>query len=118
MSDFVAADGGYRLQTALLFGTVPQLRGQGISLIEAASGELYFDLSGVTAADSAGLALLIDWLACAQAAGRRLRYGRLPPALLALAKLSDVAPLLEGAPSGGAPALNPRADSGRELQKG
>lgn len=93
---FVAGEGGYRLQAPLLFGTVPALREQGVALIGAAPAQLHMDLSGVAAADSAGLALLIDWLACARSAGKQLRYERVPDALLALARLSDVAPLLEG----------------------
>ncbi len=91
---FVAADGGYRLQAPLLFASVPRLRAAGLALIDAAAGELRIDLSGVSAADSAGLALLIDWLACARSADKRLVYLRAPAALRALAQLSDVAPLL------------------------
>jgi phospholipid transport system transporter-binding protein len=86
--------GGYRLQAPLLFSTVPKLREQGLALIRAAPGQLRIDLSAVTAADSAGLALLIDWMACARKAGKRLSYVRVPDALMALARLSDVAPLL------------------------
>jgi phospholipid transport system transporter-binding protein len=93
---FAAGEGGYRLQAPLLFSTVPRLREQGVALISAASGQLRLDLSGVAAADSAGLALLIDWLACARSAGKRLFYLRIPEALMALARLSDVAPLLSG----------------------
>ena len=91
---FAPSEGGYRLQAPLLFATVPPLRPQGVKLIEAAGGELRMDLSGVSAVDSAGLALLIDWLACARGAGKRLFYVRVPSALMALARLSEVAPLL------------------------
>jgi phospholipid transport system transporter-binding protein len=93
---FTPDEGGYRLHAPLLFNTVPGLREQGVALISAAHEQLQMDLSAVTAADSAGLALLIDWLACARSAGKRLRYVRVPDALLALARLSDVAPLLAG----------------------
>jgi len=93
---FAPAEGGYRLQAPLLFATVAGLRAQGVALIAAADGQLRMDLSAVAAADSAGLALLIDWLACASGAGKRLCYVRVPDALMALARLSDVAPLLTG----------------------
>lgn len=93
---FTPGEGGYRLQAPLLFSTVPALREQGVALISAAQEQLQMDLSAVTAADSAGLALLIDWLASARSAGKHLRYVRAPDALLALARLSDVAPLLGG----------------------
>lgn len=91
---FAPSDDGYRLQAPLLFATVEKLRPQGIALIDAAQTELRLDLSGVAAADSAGLALLVHWLACARSAGKRLFYVRAPAALMALAQLSDVAPLL------------------------
>jgi phospholipid transport system transporter-binding protein len=89
-----AAPGTYRLQAPLQFGTVPRLLRSGLALIAAVQGELTLDLSAVPAADSAGLALLIEWLASARAAGKRLRYVQAPQALVALARLSDVEPLL------------------------
>ena len=58
------------------------------------------DLGRVTRADSAGLALLIEWSLAARAAGRQLRYGNVPPAVASLAGISDVAELLSS-PSGG-----------------
>jgi ABC-type transporter Mla MlaB component len=48
------------------------------------------------AAPSAGLALLVDWLANARAHHKTLHYAQPPPALLALARLSDVERLLAG----------------------
>ncbi len=95
-------DGGFRLQSALTFATVPALWRPGAERIAAAAdGDLQFDLQQVQAADSAGLALLIDWLAVARAQRRSLRYAQVPEALRALARLSDVAALLvrEAAPS-------------------
>ena len=94
---FVAASTGvYRLESALTFATVPALHRPGLERIAAAEGELQFDLHGVGATDSAGLALLVDWLAAARARHCTLRYGQPPEALLALAKLSDVEPLIGG----------------------
>jgi phospholipid transport system transporter-binding protein len=52
------------------------------------------DLARVTRADSAGLALLIEWSLAARAAGRQLRYRNLPPAVVSLAGISDVSELL------------------------
>ncbi len=90
------ADGIYRLEAPLTFATVPALRAPGLARIDATAGELQFDLQRVSAADSAGLALLIDWLAEAKAHQRTLRYGQPPAALLVLAKLSDVESLITG----------------------
>ncbi len=92
---FVAAGPGmYRLHAPLRFASVARLRSAGLALIAGAAGDLTLDLAAVPAVDSAGLALLIDWLAAARAAGKRLRYAQAPQALIALARLSEVEPLL------------------------
>jgi phospholipid transport system transporter-binding protein len=54
------------------------------------------NLAEVTRADSGALALLVDWLAWAHAAGRELRFTALPAPLLALARLSGTEDLLAG----------------------
>ena len=69
---------------------------------DAAFGELKqveIDLAQVAKADSAGLALLLEWSVAARATGRALRYRNVPPAIASLAGISDVAELL--APLGG-----------------
>ena len=95
---FVAGAAGtagvYRLEDALTFATVPILRQPGVDLIAAAPGDVQFDLECVPLTDSAGLALLIDWLAEARASQRTLRYLKVPEALSALAELSEVEPLI------------------------
>ena len=58
------------------------------------------DLARVTRADSAGLALLIEWSLAARAAGRQLRYSNVPPAVISLAGISDVSELLSPAAEG------------------
>jgi len=88
--------GRVRLQAPLRFATVAGLRRQGLELIAAAGAELTIDLSGVSAADSAGLALLIDWLARARAGHKKLLYVAPPEALRALARISDVETLITG----------------------
>ncbi len=88
------AEGTYRLADALTFATVPMLRPLGLDLIAAAPGDVQFDLECVPLTDSAGLALLIDWLAEARSRHRTLRYLRVPDALSELAKLSDVEELI------------------------
>jgi ABC-type transporter Mla MlaB component len=70
------------------------MRREGRRLIALARQPLSVDLAAVTAADSAGLALLVDWLAWAQERQSMLTFTNLPPALTALAGLSDVLPLL------------------------
>jgi phospholipid transport system transporter-binding protein len=52
------------------------------------------DLAGVTAGDSSGLALLIEWMSVAKAVQRSVRYENMPIQLHQLARLSDVEQLL------------------------
>jgi phospholipid transport system transporter-binding protein len=97
---FVAVSSGlFRLEASLTFATVPALHRPGLERIDAAASGLQFDLHQVGVIDSAGLALLVDWLAEARARQRVLRYVQTPEALLALARLSDVEALLAGASS-------------------
>jgi phospholipid transport system transporter-binding protein len=76
---------------ALTVNTVAGLRTQALSQA-AASGRV--DLSGVTEADSAALALLVALIRDARAAGRTLRIVQLPEGLQALAALYDLGELL------------------------
>jgi len=78
----------------MTFATVTELRREGRRVLRAATGETVFDLRGVTQADSAGLALLVDWLAFGRAHGRQLRFVNLPETLQALAVIADVRTLL------------------------
>ena len=55
------------------------------------------DLASVSAGDSAGLALLIEWLSVARSVKRPLRYENIPLQLQQLARLSEVEELLLGA---------------------
>ena len=88
--------GVYRLEGPLTLETVPALRSQGIDALQASPAGLTLELSQLPRIDSAGLALLIDWLAAARACGRTLRFTRPPEMLLALARLSEVEPLILG----------------------
>jgi phospholipid transport system transporter-binding protein len=78
---------------SLHFSTVSALLSEGIDAIDGGQATV-IDLSGVTAGDSSGLALLIEWLSVAKAAGKELRYEHLPTQLHQLARLSEVEELL------------------------
>jgi phospholipid transport system transporter-binding protein len=53
------------------------------------------DLSGVTSADSAGLALLLEWQAGNRDSGRRIEIRGVPQNLLRLAQLNGAIKLLD-----------------------
>ncbi len=60
----------------------------------ARAGDMVVDFAGVTVADSAALALLLDWMRCARAAGNRLAVRSLPAGMASLAALYDIDALL------------------------
>ena len=58
-------------------------------------GDYAFDLSAVRTCDSSAVAVVLAWQREAQASGRRLALAGLPPALVSLATVYGVAPLLD-----------------------
>lgn len=88
------SDGGLSAQGPLTFATARAARLAGLAALRAASGGTHIDCSGVTSADSAGLAVLLDWLAAARLAGMSLRVTHLPQDLTALGRISEVEQLL------------------------
>ena len=55
---------------------------------------LEIDLSGVTMSDSAGLALLLEWVTWANHTVREIRYTGMPERVMAIAKTTEVDGLL------------------------
>jgi phospholipid transport system transporter-binding protein len=52
------------------------------------------DLGQVRSGDSAGLAVLLEWLASAQRSGTSLDYENIPPQMLAIARISEIDKML------------------------
>ena len=93
-ASFEMSDGDRaRVVGSLHFTTVSALLAAGEAAINAGRAAV-IDLAGVTASDSAGLALLIEWLSVAKAASRSLRFENIPSQLQQLARLSEVEELL------------------------
>jgi phospholipid transport system transporter-binding protein len=89
------ADGRFAAEGALTFATARRARELGEQIVAGAGGALEIACAGITASDSAGLAVLLDWLGAARRAGRTLRYTQLPPDVLALARISEIEGLLQ-----------------------
>lgn len=53
------------------------------------------DLAGVTRADSAGLALLLEWITWANHTVREIRFLSMPERILAIARTTEVEQLLK-----------------------
>lgn len=90
--------GRLRVEGRLEFETVDRALLERSRQSFAGSDDLIVDLAGVAAGDSAGLALLIEWRAWAQATGRRLSFENVPDSLRGIADISDVSELLGLAP--------------------
>jgi phospholipid transport system transporter-binding protein len=82
-----------RVNGSLHFTTVSELLTAGVEAVNNGRAAV-IDLAGVTASDSSGLALLIEWLSVAKSANRALRYENIPYQLQQLARLSEVEDLL------------------------
>ncbi len=93
----LAASGDARLAARgpLTFATARAAREQGLAaLARTRASGLEIDCSGITFSDSAGLAVLLDWLGAVRRAGRTLRYTHLPEDLVALGRISELEELL------------------------
>jgi phospholipid transport system transporter-binding protein len=102
------ADGAGRLRASGQLGLETAIGALGAGLAALPKGgECLIDLREVSDVDSAGLAVLIEWLAQARARGTRLVYTNLPPALRSLAKLSGVEFLFPELPAPQSPAAAP-----------
>jgi phospholipid transport system transporter-binding protein len=88
----------YRLEGTAGIATAKALLARGIAEF-AGKPAVEIDLSGVEGADSAGLAVLLTWVARAQQARQRLSYAALPPQLRAIARVCSVEALLKAAES-------------------
>lgn len=93
-ASFEVLEGGRsRVIGSLHFTTVSALLTAGVAAITEDRAAV-IDLAGVTASDSAGLALLIEWLSVAKAANHALKFENIPTQLKQLARLSEVEELL------------------------
>ena len=74
---------------ALTFDTVPGLYKSSDSWF-AGDDEIVIDLTQVARADSAGLALMVEWLRRAQVAGRRLHFANIPAQMQTLIRVNGL----------------------------
>jgi phospholipid transport system transporter-binding protein len=86
----------YAVRGALTFGTARRALDAGLRAFSAAPGPIQLDLSGVGASDSAGLAVLIEWLAWGRRNGRELHFSNVPQALQAIARICEIEELIGG----------------------
>ena len=81
----------------LSFETIPQVLEESAAYVARTDlpDRLTIDFAGITGADSAAVALLLDWRRMAAKRGKTLVFVNLPANLLALADLYGVAELIQ-----------------------
>ncbi len=92
------ADNRLEVEGELDFTTVIGLLADARPLLDAGS-DVRIDLQGITRSDSAGLALLIEWMRTAQRLGKAIQFLNIPAQMLAIARVSSldqVLPLSRG----------------------
>jgi phospholipid transport system transporter-binding protein len=80
----------------LSFATAREARQIGLLVLDSSRAErIVIDCAAVTRADSAGLAVLLDWLAWGRRKSRGVTLENLPASLVAIARISEVDGLLQ-----------------------
>lgn len=88
-----SVEGGFLVSGALTFETVPSVVRSSTALLNGGA-DIIFDLQGISNADSAGLALLIEWMRAAHVQQKRIIFKNIPAQLLAIATMSGVEHIL------------------------
>ncbi|HEV2271641.1 MAG TPA: STAS domain-containing protein [Steroidobacteraceae bacterium] len=88
--------GRFAARGALSFSNAKRARSEGLQALRGASArDLEIDCGGISHSDSAGLAVLLDWMSIMKSEGRPLCFANLPPGLLAVARISGVEEMLQ-----------------------
>ena len=86
-------EGRFAVSGDLTFDTVASLLDRGQKRFTAHS-RIILDLSDVAMTDSAGLALLMEWVSWANHSVREIRYENVPERLVNIAAISEVETML------------------------
>ena len=88
-----ATEFSWRIVGDMNFASAPALLSQGRNLLQF-GGDLSIDMGGVDHADSAGLALLLEWLDLSRSSKGNIRFKNIPEALMDIARVSNVYDML------------------------
>ena len=97
MSNFELSDlgdGRFALLGDMSFDSAEQIRRASQKIFDG-QPSIELDLSGVEKTDSAGLALLLEWISWASSSEVALRFLAIPEKVLAIAQTADVDDLLK-----------------------
>lgn len=87
-------EGAYVVEGSLDFASVPALVARVSEFLGNGATTIVIDLKGVTRADSAGLALLVEWMRVAHQRHRNIAFRNIPAQMLAIAKVSGLERIL------------------------
>jgi phospholipid transport system transporter-binding protein len=96
MMDYELVDRGegkFALNGRMTFGTAGEILRESEDLFEEHT-RIEVSLAGVTASDSAGLALLLEWITWANHTVREITFADVPDKINAIAKVTEVDSLL------------------------
>ncbi|MGB5628424.1 MAG: STAS domain-containing protein [Woeseiaceae bacterium] len=96
MSEFTFEDlgeGRFAVSGEMTFATAEKMLRASEDLFDDHT-QIDVDLTEVTDSDSAGLALLLEWVTWANHSVREIRFTGMPEKILAIAKTTEVEPLL------------------------
>ena len=96
MSEFTFEDlgeGRFAVSGDMTFATAEKMLRASEDLFDDHT-QIDVDLTEVTDSDSAGLALLLEWVTWANHSVREIRFTGMPEKILAIAKTTEVEPLL------------------------
>jgi phospholipid transport system transporter-binding protein len=86
--------GSWTLGGDLNFSTVPGLT-DGLDIASAERNRISIDLAGVTRSDSAGLALLVEWLREAERLGKTIAFLNMPAQMKSIARVCGLGEVLQ-----------------------
>ena len=80
----------FEVSGRVTFQTVPQFLGHTNKWLQSGAGRVTIDMQGVTLTDSAGLALMIEWLQLARAAKREIVFTNIPEQMRDLIRVNGL----------------------------
>lgn len=93
--DFISRQNGrFEMHGRLTFASVPSLLAGARQWQQDSAHDIVIDMQAVSHADSAGLALMVEWLNLAQQQNRKLQFVNIPVQLSNLIRISGLEQLI------------------------
>lgn len=92
-ADITFQNNGFHISGDLNFSNVMSVYNKSLQLFDK-HAEWVFDFSQLHSSDSAGLALIIEWIKLAKKTDKKVRFNHLPDGIVSLAKAADMDEIL------------------------